>query len=119
MTYKLLTSLQLPDIPDGLESAAESGSLRIFARDGNLIQIDFAGVEKVITPLTEIDPVFTYAVSGDLSRIDYDSGNYKLFFYNSEGLLTQLDYVVDLVIYRKTFTYDSNSNLINITYSQL
>jgi hypothetical protein len=51
----------------------------------------------------EINPVFTYT-SGALTRIDYDSGNYKTFAY-TDGVLTTLVYVKDTETITKTFNY--------------
>ena len=48
-----------------------------------------------------------------LTRIDYDSGNYKTFTYTS-GVLTQLDYVVGAVTTRKTFAYNPDGTLASI-----
>lgn len=48
-----------------------------------------------------------------LTRIDYDSGNYKTFSYTS-GVLTQLDYVVGTVTTRKTFNYNPDGTLASI-----
>ncbi len=66
----------------------------------------------------ELNPVFTYNVDSELTRIDYASGNYKLFTY-STGTLTQLDYVKGVTTYRKTFIYDVNSNLTSIVQTIL
>jgi hypothetical protein len=61
----------------------------------------------------EYDPVLTYT-SGVLTRIDYDSGAYKLFTYDS-GVLTRLDYIVGAVTTRKEFTYNLDGTLASIT----
>ncbi len=53
----------------------------------------------------ETDPVFTYNLLEELTRIDYSSGNYKLFIYNVDGDLIQQDYVKGLLTYRKVFNY--------------
>ncbi|MGL4998022.1 MAG: collagen-like triple helix repeat-containing protein [Cetobacterium sp.] len=55
--------------------------------------------------VTETGPALTYA-GGLLTRIDYDSGNYKTLSYIS-GVLNQLDYIVDGTTTRKTFNYTS------------
>lgn len=119
MTYKLLTSLQLPDIPEGLETSSESGGIRIYSRSGKLIQIDSTGVETVITPIVETDSTFIYGTSGELTRINYASGNYKLFTYDTNGNLSQLDYVIGLKTIRKVFSYSTEGNLVSIDYSVL
>jgi hypothetical protein len=64
-------------------------------------------------PVVEKSPEFTYT-TGVLTRVDYDSGNYKLFTYTS-GVLTQLDYVVGSVTTRKTFNYNLDGSLASIT----
>jgi hypothetical protein len=51
---------------------------------------------------------------GLLTRVDYDSGNYKTFTYTS-GVLTQLDYVVGATTTRKTFNYNPDGTLSSIT----
>ena len=65
----------------------------------------------------ETGPAFTYT-SGLVTRIDYDSGNYKLFTYTS-GVLTQIDYVrPGSTTIRKTFTY-SGDVLSSITQTEV
>ncbi len=65
----------------------------------------------------ETGPAFTYT-SGLVSRIDYDSGNYKLFTYTS-GVLTQIDYVrPGSTTIRKDFTYSGDS-LSSITQTEV
>jgi hypothetical protein len=53
----------------------------------------------------EVNSVLTYNENDDIIRIDYDSGNYKLFSYDLEGNLSRLDYVKGSVIYRKDYVY--------------
>jgi hypothetical protein len=65
----------------------------------------------------ESGPVFTYS-SGVLSRVDYDSGNYKTFSYSS-GKLTQVDYVKSGTTIRKTFFYDVDGSLAEIIQTTL
>jgi hypothetical protein len=71
-----------------------------------------AGVGAFDGTLQETGPALAYT-SGVLTRIDYDSGNYKLFSYTS-GALTQLDYVVGAVTTRKTFNYNPDGSLSSI-----
>lgn len=78
------------------------------------------GVRWVVqgeAPLSaETGPAFTYT-DGVVTRIDYDSGNYKLLSYTS-GALTQLDYVrPGSATVRKTFTYNPDGTLASITES--
>lgn len=61
---------------------------------------------------SEAGPLFTYS-GGRVSRIDYDSGNYKLFTYTS-GVLTRLDYIVGATTTRKTFSYNPDGTLAEI-----
>jgi hypothetical protein len=67
--------------------------------------------------LIETGPVFTY-VLGVLSRINYDSGNYKTLTYSS-GRLDQLDYVAGSVTTRKTFAYNPDGSLASIDQTVL
>ena len=52
----------------------------------------------------ETDPTFTYT-GGNLTRIDYGSGHYKVLTYTS-GILTQVDFYADTHT-RKTLNYSS------------
>ena len=63
----------------------------------------------------EGDAAYQYNSSGYVSRIDYSSGNYKIFVYDSSGVLIRVDYHKGAVIYRRTFTYDIDGNLISVT----
>ena len=65
----------------------------------------------------EAGPAMTYT-SGVLTRVDYDSGNYKLFTYAS-GVLTQLDYVKGAVTTRLAFTYNPDGSLASVTQTDL
>jgi uncharacterized protein YdaT len=53
----------------------------------------------------EVNSVLTYDSNDAIIRIDYDSGNYKLFSYDLEDNLSRLDYVKGSVIYRKDYVY--------------
>jgi hypothetical protein len=53
----------------------------------------------------ETNAVLTYNTDGAIIRIDYDSGNYKLFSYDLEDNLSRLDYVKGSLIYRKDYVY--------------
>lgn len=72
-----------------------------------------------ISDVQELNPVYSYNTNGDVTRIDYDSGNYKVFTYGTSGALIQLDYVKGAVTYRKTYNYDSNGTLLNIIDSTI
>lgn len=66
----------------------------------------------------ETNPTYTYTL-GNLTRVDYTSGNYKLLTYDLNTNLTQVDFVKGAVTYRKVFTYDVDFNLTAITFSTL
>lgn len=61
----------------------------------------------------ESDPVFTYDVNQTLTRIDYASGNYKLYNYSS-GVLSSIVYYVGNSVITKTYNYNGNGTLNNI-----
>lgn len=65
----------------------------------------------------EVGSTITYS-DGAISRIDYPSGNYKVFTYTALAV-TQLDYVIGSVTHRKTFTYNPNGTLASVTKSEL
>jgi len=75
------------------------------------------GDPGTVAPDAETDPIFTYT-DNRVSRIDYASGNYKLFTYTL-GVLTQLDHVRpgDTTI-RKTFTYNPDGSLASIAQTE-
>lgn len=77
--------------------------------------LTYTGTEWVnSTPVgAETGPEFTYS-AGELTQIDYDSGNYKLFSYSS-GALSRVDYVVGATTYRDDFTYNMDGTLAEIT----
>jgi hypothetical protein len=60
----------------------------------------------------EIGPSLTYT-SGNLTRVDYDSGNYKIFSY-TDDILTQIDYVVGSTTIRKTLNYNLDGTLASV-----
>lgn len=61
---------------------------------------------------SESGPAMTYT-GGALTRVDYDSGNYKLFSYTG-GVLTQLDYVKGATTFRSTFNYNPDGTLASV-----
>lgn len=65
----------------------------------------------------ETGPALTYT-DGALTRIDYDSGNYKLFSYTS-GVLAQIDYVIGGTTIRKALSYNPDGSLAFITQTVL
>jgi len=60
----------------------------------------------------EVGPALTYT-SGNLTRVDYDSGNYKIFSY-TDDILTQVDYVVGSTTIRKTLNYNLDGTLASV-----
>lgn len=74
------------------------------------------GSTNTNSTIVESNPTFMYT-NGIVSRINYASGNYKLFTYTN-GMLTQLDYVHGLTTTRKVFSY-SNGILINIVQTEV
>lgn len=66
---------------------------------------------------SETGPSFTYT-SGVVSRIDYDSGNYRLFTY-SGGNITRIDYVQPTKTVRKDFSYNVDGSLAEITQTEI
>lgn len=72
------------------------------------------GDPGTVAPDAESSPVFSYT-DGRVSRIDYASGNYKLFTYTA-GVLTQLDHVrVGDTTIRKVFAYNPDGSLASIS----
>lgn len=75
-------------------------------------------IDKQITK--ETGPRLTYdPSSGRLSRIDYDSGNYKILTYNAEGRLSVVDYVLGTRIKRKSFVYASSGAVEEVNEEEL
>lgn len=64
--------------------------------------------------INELDRTMIYDVNGRLERINFESGNYKVFTYTGDDL-TQVDYVKSGSTYRKTMTY-SSGNLVSVNY---
>lgn len=65
----------------------------------------------------EPGPAFTYT-SGLVTRIDYDSGNYKVLTY-SGGILSRVDYHLGATVIRKTFVYNVDGTLGEIVQTKL
>lgn len=61
----------------------------------------------------EKSPSFTYS-SGNLSRVDYESGNFKTFTYLDSGLLNTLTYDKNGSIVTKTFYWNEDGTLNRI-----
>lgn len=120
MSNKFLTSIELPEQTTDAESNPVS-SVRLYAQAHEVFRKDSTGEAiqlKTVNPFSsdaEKNAVFTYTGS-DVTRIDYDSGNYKLITYSS-GLVTQLDYLHDSKTYRRVFNYDIGGNILSIDES--
>jgi hypothetical protein len=66
---------------------------------------------------SELSRQYYYDSSENLIRIEYVSGNFKTFEYNSiTGLLSIENYIKGSTNYRKTYLYDSAQRLIEIIY---
>ncbi len=83
---------------------------RLFSPFGGAAQSSGGGGEPIAG---ESGPEFTW-VLGKLTRIDYDSGNYKVLSYNVDGLLSVSDYHVGSVITRQTFFYNVDNSINRI-----
>lgn len=85
-------------------------------KDGQTIEYD--GLNKLWkNKIPDKNPSFTY-FNGDLSRIDYSNGNYKLFTYSS-GLLTELNYITPGRTINKLFSYNIDGNLTSISQTEI
>ena len=67
-------------------------------------------------PFVEINPEFSYT-NGNLTRIDYDSGNYKTFEY-ADGALSILTYYTAEKVITKNFYY-TNGALTSIVQTEV
>lgn len=63
----------------------------------------------------EQSPQFLYNSQGLVSTITYMSGSTKTLTYNTAGVLQQIDYLANNVLTRKTFSYNSDGTLAQIT----
>lgn len=116
MTFKNLNNISIPN-----QSVFDSSTDAGFVKLQNVASRLYTASNKIAykdeySDAEELDPVYTYT-SGVLTRVDYASGNYKVFTYNLSGVLTQLDFIKSTVTYRKVFTYDLSSNLTSVDYS--
>lgn len=103
------TSWLLPDLNWLTDVSLSTG------KDGEMLVYD--GVADVWKNAeSEKSPVMTYS-GGDLSRIDYASGNFKTFTY-SGGNLSQLVYTLAGRTITKVFTYNIDGTLASITQTE-
>lgn len=111
-----LNNIQIPD-QVAFDATTDANLSKIQVVQGRLYSANNKIAHKdEYSDAEETDPTYTY-VASNLNRIDYASGNYKLFSYDAGGNLTQLDFVKGSVIYRKVFTYDAEFNLVSIDFS--
>ncbi len=111
-----LNNIQIPN-QSAFDATIDTGLQKIQVVQDRLYNANNKVAHKdEFTANEETDPVFTYT-SGNLSRIDYASGNYKLFTYDLNGNLTQLDFIKSGTTYRKVMQYDVDFNLTDITFS--
>lgn len=115
MTSRKLRNIAIPN-QSTFDSEVESGLTKLQVVNERL----YTSNKKVafkdeFSDAEEKNPVYTYT-AGDLSRIDYESGNYKVFTY-SAGNLSVLDFVKGSVTYRKSFSYDVDGNLLGIVFT--
>lgn len=91
------------------------------ASTGNLLQRKSSGLWENVSESDvtwrELNPEFTYS-AGILTRIDYDSGNYKLFTYSSNKV-TRIDYIRGERTIRKDFSYNLDGSLASITQTEI
>lgn len=59
-------------------------------------------------------PSFTYT-NGDLTRIDYDGGEYKTLSYNGSGQLVTVVFVDGTTTITKSLSYNADGTLASIT----
>jgi hypothetical protein len=104
------------EIQNGFELHELHTVLLSAEKDGDVLEYDgLTDLWKNKTP--DKSPVLTYS-SGLVSRIDYASGNYKLFTY-SGTVLTQLQYVLPGRTITKTFSYNGDGTLAGITQTEV
>lgn len=103
-------------VQNGFELNELHSVLLTTEKDGDVLEYDgVAELWKNKAP--DKSPVFTY-VGGLLSRIDYASGNYKLFTYTGSQL-TQLQYVLTGRTITKAFTYNLDGTLASISQTEV
>lgn len=94
----------------GVVSGGTSGDLLVKATNADY---DTAWISQSDITRRDSGPEFTYS-NGDVTRIDYDSGNYKLFTYLN-GNVSRIDYVRGATTIRKDFIYNLDGSLASIT----
>ena len=80
-------------------------------------RLEYDGVSQVWRNRgNEKSPLFTYT-GGLLTRVDYESGNYKTFTY-ADGQLSQSQYIRFGVTITKVFNYNLDGSLASITETE-
>lgn len=103
-------------VQNGFELEEIHNVLISTARDGDKVEYDgVANLWKNTKP--DKSPSFTYT-NGDLTRIDYASGNYKTFTYTA-GVLTTVVYTLAGRTVTKTFAYNPDGTLASVTQSEV
>lgn len=103
-------------IQNGFEMNELHDALIVNKKDGDILQYD--GITKVWkNSVPDKSPQFSYT-SGDLTRVDYSNGNYKLFSYTN-GNLTQMEYILAGRTINKVFSYNIDGNLESISQTEI
>jgi hypothetical protein len=116
-----LTGLDLPNVTSDA-TVPDAGFSHFYVSENKLYRRTSGGVtealsfEDLFLAVNERNPTFSY--TGDnLTRVDYQSGNYKLLTYDVDSNLVQLDFIRGSNTFRKVFNLDAFSNIASITYS--
>lgn len=116
MTLKNLTNMAIPN-QSNYDSSVDSGFSKLQVVQSRMyVDQNKLAYKDEFSALEEVNPQYTY--SGDnLTRIDYDSGNYKTFEYDLNDILIRVSFTKGSVTYVKDFNYDLNGNTTSVDYS--
>jgi hypothetical protein len=92
-------------------SVGDSTVYDVIEQDGS---IKSPVVDSHLKPKTS---EYTYTGS-NLTRVDYADGSFKVLSYTG-STLTRVEYTINGSTWRKDFTYDSSSNLTDVTVTKL
>lgn len=95
----------------------DAGQINVSGSGGSGLIIQNSSTSSGAGGSTESGPDFTYT-TGQLTRIDYDSGAFKVFTY-SGATLTRVDYTTSSGTIRKDFTYNGDGTVDYITQTTL
>ena len=116
----LTVSATAPASPDNGDFWLDSTdmSLSVYYSDVDSSQwVVVSGLQPPNAPEDDVSSVFTYS-GGNLTRIDYDNGNYKTFVY-VDGTLTQTNFFrVGRTTITKDFTYNPDGTVNTITRTE-